>query len=114
MIQPFLRDSAWPSVRRSRSPASVAAADFSETGLSETGLAGDIGGTGAGFARAFAARAISLPLRQNAKRMARPRERHEQNSLSTVLHRLAIFRTDTRNEYREQTSTQNFTTEAGI
>jgi hypothetical protein len=73
MIQPFLRESAAPSVRRSGSAARRAEA-------------------GAGLARAFAACAFSPPLRQNAKRMARSRGHHEQDSIVAMRRKPALSR----------------------
>ena len=62
MIQPRLRISAWPSARRSRSPASDAV-NGAET-------------EGAGVATARCTTASSLPARQNAKRIAHSRGRN--------------------------------------
>ncbi len=72
-IQPRLRISAWPRACRSRSP--------------EAGTAAGFWTAGAGFAMALWTRALSLPARQNAKRIVHSRGRHDSTRpLAITLH----------------------------
>src|SRR5215471_461207 len=100
MTQYFLRASASPSMRRSRSPASAASTILAVPGLAATGLTAidlvvtedlvvtDLAGGGAMRASASATRALPLPLRQNARRMAHSDKRHG----STRNHQVPYFR----------------------
>src|SRR5882757_1891404 len=66
MIQRFLRSSAWPNARASRSPAIGAAGDSSIAGLAT-----------ARRTTGFCSAAWSTLERQNAKRIAHSRRRHD-------------------------------------